>query len=54
MMRRVPKSLQNGHLHAALNNSGGDGVAGEAGGIVDVELFHEALPVLFDGQRAGM
>jgi hypothetical protein len=46
------RGLLNGQLHAALDDAGGDGVAGEAGGVVDVELAHEMVPVLLDGLDA--
>ena len=42
-------SLDNRDLHAAFDDAGGDGVAGQAGGVVDVELVHEALAVFFHG-----
>lgn len=32
----------------SFNHAGGDGVAGEAGGVVDVELVHHGLAVFFD------
>ena len=35
-------------LHAAFDHSGCDGMPGEAGGVVDVELFHEALAVFLN------
>ena len=41
-----------GQLGAALDDAGADGVAGEAGGVVDVELLHEMLTVLLDGLDA--
>src|SRR5271167_3177007 len=40
--------LADGQLDAALDDSRGDGVTGEAGDLVDVELGHEILPVFFD------
>jgi len=41
--------LADRQLDTALDDSGGDGVAGETGDLVDVELGHEILPVFFDG-----
>ena len=41
--------LENGDLDVALDDAGGDGVAGEAGGVVDAELGHELCAVFFDG-----
>ena len=38
--------------HAALDDAGADGVAGEAGGVVDVELRHKMLAMLLDGLDA--
>jgi hypothetical protein len=40
--------LADGQLDAALDDSRGNGVAGEAGDLVDVELGHEILPVFLD------
>src|ERR1700677_4442991 len=45
-------ALNDGQLDAALDDSRTDGVAGEAGGVVDVELLHEVLAVLLDGLDA--
>src|SRR6185436_2498719 len=36
----------------ALNNSFRDGVAGEAGDVMDIQLTHEMLPVLIHGFEA--
>src|SRR5208282_5604917 len=44
--------LDNGQLDAVLDNARADGVAGEPGGVVDVELLHEMLAVLLDGLDA--
>src|SRR5476651_342920 len=44
--------LYDGQLHAVLDDAGADGVAGEAGGVVDVELLHEMFAVLLDGLDA--
>jgi hypothetical protein len=45
-------SLNNGHLHTALDYARADGVAGETGRIMNVELLHEMLPVFFNGLDA--
>ncbi len=42
-----PELLNNRQLHAALNDAGADGVASEAGGVVDVELLHQMLAMFF-------
>src|ERR1035441_4952081 len=42
----------NGQLHAALDDARADGVTGEAGGVVDVELLHEMFAMLLDGLDA--
>ena len=39
-------------LDTAFNNSLADGVAGEGGGVVDIEFTHEVGAVLFDGLDA--
>ena len=39
-------------LHAALDNARADGIAGQTGGVVDVELLHEMLAMLFDRLEA--
>src|SRR5580692_8481755 len=44
--------LNNGQLHAALNDAGADGIAGEPGGVMDVELLHEMFAMLLDGLDA--
>ena len=44
--------LNDGQLDAALDDSLGDGVAGEAGDVVDVELAHEMLPMFVHGFEA--
>ena len=41
-----------GELGGGLDEAGADGVAGEGGGVVDVELFHEVLAVFLDGLDA--
>ena len=41
--------LDDGDLDAALDDACADGVAGEAGGVVDVEFFHEVATVFFHG-----
>ena len=50
--RRMMQCLNGGSddrdLHAALNDACTDGVAGETCGVVDAELLHEIVPVLFD------
>ena len=52
---RLQERVSNrGQLHAAFDDSGGNGMTGESGGIVDVELLHEALAVLLDGFDAEM
>ena len=38
-----PWASQDTHLHAALDNANGNGVAREAGGIRDTELGHNTL-----------
>lgn len=45
----IPAASNNRHLHATLDDTGGDGVAGEAGGVVNIEFLHDALPVFLDG-----
>jgi hypothetical protein len=40
--------LNDGELDAAFDYSRGDGVTGEACRVVNVELFHQMLPVFFD------
>ena len=35
-------------MDAAFDDAGADGVAGEAGGVADVELVHQILAVFFD------
>ena len=40
--------LNNGDLHTALNDAHADRVAGQAGGVVDVQLLHEMVAVFFD------
>ena len=47
-LRRVGPGLANGQLDAALDDSGADGIAGETGDLVDIELGHEILPMFFD------
>ena len=44
--------LNNGQLDAALDDARADGVAGESGGVVDVEFLHEMLAMLLDGLDA--
>ena len=44
--------LNNRQLHAALDDARADRVTGEAGGVVDVELFHQMLAMLLDGLDA--
>src|ERR1039458_6758025 len=39
-------TLNDGQLDAALNDARADGVAGESGGVVEVEFLHEMLAVL--------
>jgi len=39
-------------LHAVLDDAGADGIASEAGGVVDIELCHKMLAMLFDGLDA--
>ncbi len=46
--------LHNCHLHAALDDAVGDGIAGESGGVVDVKFLHEILAVFFHGLDADM
>src|SRR5689334_20038204 len=50
--RRFRSELNNGDLNTALNDSRTDGVAGEARGVVDVQLRHEMLPVFVHGLEA--
>ena len=38
-----------GELARRFDQTGADGVAGEAGRVVDVELVHHGLPVFFHG-----
>ena len=45
-------TLNDGQLDAALDDARADGVAGEAGGVVDVEFLHEMLAMFFDGLGA--
>ena len=40
--------LDDGQLDTALDDASSDGVAGEAGGVVDVQFRHEMLAVFFD------
>ena len=40
-------ALDDSQLDTALDDSRGDGVAGETRGVVDVELLHEILAVFF-------
>ena len=40
--------LEDGYLDTALDDSRADGVAGEARGVVDIQLGHEMLPMLVD------
>src|ERR1035437_6468791 len=47
--RSVECGLKNGQLHAALDDAGADGVAGDAGGVVNVELLHKMFTMLLDG-----
>src|SRR5450631_2117425 len=42
----------NRQLDAALDDAGTDGVAGEAGGVVDVEFLHEMFAMFLDGLDA--
>jgi len=41
-------SRGNCRLNAAFDDSGGNGKAGKAGDIVDMQLLHEMLAMLFD------
>src|SRR6185436_4626846 len=41
------RRLNNRQLDAALDDARADGVAGEAGGVVNVELLHEMLTMFF-------
>src|ERR1017187_1429409 len=45
-------TLNDGQLDAALNDARADGVAGESGGVVEVELAHDLLAMFFDGLDA--
>src|SRR5208282_5977697 len=47
-----PLSLDDRQLDAAFDDARADGVAGESGGVVDVELLHEMLAMLLDGLDA--
>src|SRR5690606_19376589 len=42
---RKNSELREESLEAALDDTGGDSIAREAGGVVDAELLHEALPM---------
>ena len=42
--RETGVGLADGHLGVAFDDSLGDGVTGETGDVVDVELAHETLP----------
>ena len=44
--------LYNGQLDAVFNNACADGITGETGGVVDVELLHEMFAVFLDGFNA--
>ena len=44
--RETGIGLADGHPGVALDDSLGDGVTGETGDVVDVELAHETLPVV--------
>ncbi len=35
------EALKDGHLHAALDDAGGDGITGEAGGVVDISFLFQ-------------
>jgi len=48
MVRR----LNNRNLHAALDDASGNRVAGEAGGIVDVQFIHQMSTVFLHGLDA--
>ena len=45
-------ALNDGQLDAALDDARADGVTGETGGVVNVELLHEMLAMLLDGLDA--
>src|SRR5512138_1485331 len=49
---RNPRTLNDGQLDAALDDAGANGVAGESGGVVDVQLLHEMFAMLLDGLDA--
>src|SRR5579859_6527303 len=40
--------LQDGYLNTAFDDSSADRVAGQARGVVDVQLRHEVLPMFVD------
>ena len=44
--------LNNGQLNTVLDDARTDGIAGETGGVVDVELLHEMLAMFLDGLDA--
>jgi len=50
--RRSTERLNDGQRDVALDDPMADGVAGETGCIVDVELLHEMLAMLLDGLDA--
>src|SRR5271154_3045557 len=51
VFRRMP-GLSDDSLDAALDDASTDGVAGESGGIMDIELLHEMLAMLLHGLDA--
>ena len=51
-LQELNVQLDNGHLDAAFDDPGADGVAGEAGSVVDIEFFHEVAPMFFHGLDA--
>ena len=48
----VDDDLNDCYLHTAFDDPGGNRVASESGGVVDVEFGHEVFPMLFDGLDA--
>lgn len=51
--RRTPgKGSEDGNLHTALDDTGGDGITREARSIVDVQLFHQMPAMLLNSLDA--
>jgi hypothetical protein len=44
----LPYRLHDRQLDAAFDDAHGDGIAGEAGGVVNIEFLHQVVPMLLD------